>query len=327
MKLIYSKKLASRFIKRKKKNLDISLREFYEKRNQILIFRATGGLGDILVHRMIFEDLKKTAPDTQIIFACPEKFHDAVRDHPYIDELVDSTKIDANDYLIMHNTSNACCRYEVNMAPLSGKNRSDIWANHCGVSLKNHNMHIKLEDEVIEKARQNIAKARNTAGHSILFTPISAMLNKNLTPAQMEAVVKGLRKKGLFVWSSHTTPIPELARLKVPVLQGSIRTWMGYVYNADYVLTVDTAGFHMAGGLGKPMTAVFTFTDGKVYGRWYKNWVLVQKHRDDGDWDCGPCYNWPDCPRSKKNPKPCLSEITPQMILKGVDEMLKRHPK
>jgi ADP-heptose:LPS heptosyltransferase len=326
MKLIRSKKLSSRFTKIKKRKTDYTLREFYEKRGTVLIFRAVGGLGDILVHRMIFEDIKALIPDGNLVFACPRKFHEAVRDHPCIDELVDSETVDTNQYIIMHNTSNACCRYEVTISPLSDKNRSDIWANHCGVRLKHHNMHIKLEDEIIEETKQEIEAVRNSDGPRVLFTPISAMYNKNLTKSQVTEVISGLRRRGLFVYSSHTIPIPALERLQVPVLSSSIRKWMGYVYNADYVVTVDTSTFHMAGGIGKPQTAVFAFTDGKVYGRYYKNWTLVQKHRDDGNWPCGPCYNWPDCPKTKNNPKPCLLEITPTMILAGIDKMLKSHP-
>jgi ADP-heptose:LPS heptosyltransferase len=316
----------SRLIKKRKEKIDLSLRSFHEKRNSIVIYRANGGLGDILVHRMIFEDFKRLMPDAKVVFACPQIYHQVVADHPYIDELVDSATVDLNDYLISYNTTNACCRYEVRMAPFSGKNRSDIWANHCGVDLQSHNMHIKLEDSLIEETKKEIQAKRNGDGPAVLFTPISAMVTKNLLHDQVEGVVWGLRERGFFVYSSHTHPLPILQKLEVPTLIGSTRQWMGYVNAADYVISVDTAAFHMAGGISKPCVGIFSVVDGKVYGRWYKNWVLVQKHRDNGDWDCGPCYNWPDCKKCKQLPKPCLTELSVDMILRGFDELVDKHP-
>jgi hypothetical protein len=81
----------------------------------------------------------------------------------------------------------------------------------------------------------------------------------------------------------------------------------------------------LAGELKKPLVGVFTFADGKVYGRYY-DFVLVQKHRDNGDWDCGPCYNWGNCTKTEKVPKPCLTEITAEMIIEGVDKMFDKWP-
>jgi len=305
---------------------DFNLREYYEKRNSILIIRGNGGLGDILVHRMLFEDFKRVMPDAKMCFACPASFHQAVVDHPYIDELLDSATVEAGKYVQAYNTSNACARYELAVAPLSGMNRSDIWANHCGINLTNHEMHITLEKEIKELAKEEVEAHRDSHGSAVLFTPISAMLNKNLVRKQIVEVVNALRSKGLYVYSSHTTSIPVLQDMGVPVLKGNIRQWMGYVDAADYVISVDTATIHMAGGIKKPLTGIFSFTDGKVYMKYYPTAELVQKHRDDG-WDCGPCYNWPTCKKTKANPKPCLTEITVEMIMKGVNKMLMRFPK
>ena len=127
------------------------------------------------------------------------------------------------------------------MSPMSDKSRSDIWANHCGVELQSHNMHINLEEEYILEAKREIEKYRNFDGPSVLFTPVTAMCNKNLLPYQIRGVVQGLRERGLYVFSSHFHPITELSNLKVPTLMGGIRKWMGYVHNADYVISTDTA--------------------------------------------------------------------------------------
>lgn len=319
------KKLMARLIQKKAKAGPMSLRQFYEKRDKVLILRSNGGLGDILVHRMMFEDFKRIHPGCHLTFACPQIYHEAVRDHPYLDEVLDCEKVDASAYLASYNTTSACCRHEIKMSPFSGKNRSDVWANHCGVELQHHNMHINLESAIKDQSKRTVEAHRDRQGPSILVSPISAMVGKNLRGSQLEGVINGLRDRGFYVYATHTTPIPECTNLRVPVMSGNIRQWMGYVYAADYVLSVDTATFHFAGGIGKPLTGIYTFCDGKVYGKYY-DFILVQKHRDDGNWDCGPCYNWPDCPKTKHHLKPCLTELTPKMILDGVDKMIAKWP-
>lgn len=306
----------------------LNLRDFFNKRNKILVLRSVGGLGDIFMHRMMFEDIKRIMPDSETHFACPRQYHDAIIDHPYIDELLDCATIDRRDYIVHYNTTTACGRYEMKMAPFADKNRSDIWAAHCGLILSNHNMHIRLTDEEINRGKQLIEEKRNRDGPAVCIAPISAMENKNLLPHQLSGLVEGLKDRGCYPFGLHNHPIHTLMKDGTPCMYGiSIREWMGVLNQADYVVSVDTAAFHCAGGMGKPLVGIFTFADGKVYGKYY-DFFLVQRHRlDDPCWTCGPCYNWGACPKTKSNPKPCLTEITSDMILEKVDQMFKKWPK
>lgn len=333
-----------RLIQKQRKPPVWSLREYYQRRNKILIIRETGGLGDILMHRMIFEDLKLLMPDAKVHFALPTKYHAVVKkpdeidengkvikkyppDHPFIDKVLDSATVDPLEYVCYFNTTSACCRHEMRMSPYSGMHRSDIWANHCGIPLTRHNMHINLEDEYKEFGRQKLKQlTKDTKAPTVAICPITAMVVKNFTDSQMQGVVKGLRTMGFFPFGLHTKPIPAMKEIDCPVMYGlPIRQWMGMIEAADYVISADSAGFHYAGGIGKPLVGVFTFADGKTYGKHY-DFVLVQKHRDNGDWDCGPCYAWPSCPKTKAVPKPCLTCLTVPMILQGAKEMFDKHP-
>lgn len=279
------------------------------------------------MHRMFFKQAKEIMPEATIVFACPARYHDAVYDHPYIDEVIDAKTVNKYDYLISFNTTSSCTRHELTVAPLADKHRSDIWANHCGIIVEDHDMHINLEKEYKEKAKKRLDTLRGDhTGPVAVLCPISAMITKNLLEWQMKAVVDELRDRGCWVCGLHTQPIPELKKMNVPTIHGvRIREWMGYLDVADYVVTVDSAAFHYAGDRKKPMTGIFTFADGKVYGKYF-DFVLVQKHRDNGDWPCGPCYNWSICPFTRKVPKPCLTEICPSMLKKGINEMFERWP-
>lgn len=310
---------------RKKTPNILNLKEFSERNKKVLIIRETGGLGDILMHRMMFEDFKKIAPDIKIVFACLPQYINIVKDHPFIDEVVSSKDVDQSKFITCYTTTCACTRYEMSVAPKSGLHRSDIWAANCGVALQNHNMHFRLSKEVKDFGYSIIEKLRKGhKGPSVLLCPISAMIVKNLTKNQLLGTANFLRDSGCFVIGSHIRPITDLTEVGIDTVCGTtMPQLLGLVNAADYVVSVDTGQFHAAGGLNKPLTGIFTFCDGKVYSKYYQA-ELVQKHRDNGDWDCGPCYNWGLCPKTEKVPKPCLTEITTNMITDGIIRMFKR---
>lgn len=304
----------------------VTLKDFHELRRKVLIIRSVGGLGDILMHRMMFEDFKRVAPDIEVHFACPYQYHDAVKDHPYIDKVLNSADVNRTDYVLCYNTSTACGAYEMKIAPQSGMNRSDIWAAHCGLTLQHHNMHISLTEEEQAWGREQI-KALSPEKPVVLISAVSAMDSKNLQPNQLEGLVKGLEERGCTPIGIHTVPVPWFTKNGVPLLHGhSIRRWMALIHAAHYVVSVDSAAFHCAGGMGRPLVGVYTWADGQVYGKHY-DFFLVQRHRNlDPNWTCGPCYNWCECPKTKATLKPCLTEITPELILSAVDKMRDKWP-
>ncbi len=233
----------------------MNLVEFYEKRNKILINRAVGGLGDVLMHRMMFEDIKLLMPDCEIHYSCPIQYHDAVRDHPFVDVLLDPGQVERLNYIAHYNTTTACGRMEMRLAPFSAPNRSDIWASHCGFKLTRHNMHFRLTDEEKEAGRQTLDEHRDRDGPTVLVCPISAMENKNLLPHQLLGVINGLHKRGCYALGSHYYPIEVLEQNDIPTVgsRGKLRLWLAMIHEADYIVSVDTAAFHCAGGMNKQL--------------------------------------------------------------------------
>ena len=281
------------------------------------------------MHRMMFEDFKRVMPGCYLVWAVPQDYINIASNHPFVDEVVDCRKVKTEDYIISYNTTTACGRYEIRLAPMADKHRSDIWANHCGVLLTRHNMHLKIKTESQEWANAKIASISG-GKKTVLFSPISAQEGKNLDAGQMKVVVQYLKKRGytVFLSATHTNPIFDLQKLDVNTIWGTSQVqWAALVNAADYVVSVDTSTFHCAGGLGKPLTGIFTFIDGKVYGKYYK-FSLVQFHRDNGNWDCGPCFNWPNCPKCdpKEMRKPCATDITQQMLVDNLERMFQIWP-
>lgn len=306
------------------------LRDYHDRRNHVLVVRDVGGLGDILMQRMMFEGFKRVMPEAHITWAVPRQYIDAATNHPFVDAVEDCQTVDKSRFNVIYNITFACGRYESQIAPRADKQRSDIWSEHCGVVLSKHNMYLSPTPTDLEEARNILRpKLANPNAPVVAFCPLSAQVGKDLTVPVMTEVVTRLWAKGLNVVTVHNKRVPDLEKIGCPVTTGlGIRQWISVLAAADYVVSVDTSAFHCAGGLGKPLTGVFTYVDGKVYGKYY-DFVLVQKHRDNGDWECGPCFNWGACPKDKSaNPvKPCAREITGDLVMEGVESMLKRWPK
>ncbi|MCH7605484.1 glycosyltransferase family 9 protein [Patescibacteria group bacterium] len=299
----------------------LSLKDFYEKRNKILMIRSVGGLGDIIMHRMIFEDIKLLMPEAEVHFACPRQYHDAVKDHPLIDKLISIEDIDKSKYILSYNTTTACGRTEMRLAPHSGYHRSDIWANHCGIELTRHNMHFVLTNEEKEEGKRIIENVRDREGPSVLVCPTSAMVNKNLLDRQLLELTEGIRDRGLYPFGLHNHPLLILAKNDMPYISNiNIRQWLSVIHQADYVVSVDTATFHAAGGMKKPLVGTFTFTNAETYGKYYPTVELVQGHCPAG---YSGCYNWGVCPYIEDGPVvPCCSNISSESILKAFDKIL-----
>ena len=323
MTVISSRNLRKRIERSRPPNAKktLSIKDFYEKRNNIVITRGVGGLGDVLMHRMIFEDFKRLAPDIKLHFSCPKVYHDAVIDHPFLDKVLDVKAYDIQDYLVSYMTTTACGRYEMNLAPYSGLHRSDIWAQHCGLTLTNHNMHIQLTDEEKQKGRDLIESHRDRSGPSVMISPMAALHNKDILEGPLTGVINGLHERGYYVFGLHTKPIPTFMKNKIPSIAGiNLRQWLAIIHQSDYAISVDSAAFHAAGGMGKPLVGIFTFINAETYSKYcMETTELVQGECPKG---YAGCYNWGTCPFDK--PLPCQSNITAEQILASFNNLVQR---
>mgnify|MGYP000438007367 CR=1 FL=1 len=304
--------------------IPLTLRDFQKKRNKVLLWHDKGGLGDVIMQRMIFRDFKKLCPEMDLIFACLPEYIEAVKDHPDLSQVVDSRKVNTDEYCIHYNTCVSISdRYEHIHAPFCPEHRADIWAKYCGVDVSDHDMCFRLEEKVVARCRDRLETLRkHKSGPIIVFAPISKMAVKTLLPHQIEWIKEAAGNATLVVL--HNREAPQFKDLGIPVISdASVTEWLCYLQACDGVIAVDTAAFHAAGGLGKPLMGIYTFADGKAYGKYF-DFVLVQKHRDNGDWYCGPCFKFAECPKSNKPLKPCLTDLTKEEIQAGVREMFSR---
>ena len=304
-----------------KKNL-ISLKDFHLNRNKVAIYHHNGGLGDIIMLRMILQSFKYyLGSEIYLTLSCNKNYFDMVKDHPALDELIDVNYFNKNNYGQVYTTFK---KNHVDIPPKS-KHKSDYWANSkCGIHLISHDPCFKISQREIIKVKETI----NTNKPIVLFVPLTNNgSEKNLSKETIILTIKELQNRGFFVLGLYQESKNALNYLGVNpgydqvILTDNLNLWKSVVAAVDYVITIDTAVFHFAGCICKPMVGIFSWTDGKVYGKYF-NFELVQKHFDnEKDW-CGPCGNWCICPKDKiSNKLPCVHLTSYENIMDAFDRL------
>lgn len=306
--------------KLKPRESSIGIKKYYLSRNKICISRKCGGFGDILVARMIFEDLKKFNPEFEIIFAIPPVFHQVAASHPYIDKLIDCNENDQNDFISLYDITNICSGYEAVKRKNLDKHRADIWAESIGLKLDNHKMHLPKFDEHKAKIFDMWKKLGYKEGQKVLcITPKSAVQIRNLPDEMTKFLISKFTRDDVFIFLMNHIPV--LNFQDIPFCRGSNYTeTMAILSHIDGLISTDTGTLHCAGGYQKPILGIFNYTNGRIIGKYYDNITIVQKtDAHDKNWTCGPCNDYSRCPFEITNHiLQCTKEITTEMLEEGI---------
>lgn len=299
----------------------ISIKDHYFRRNKVLIKRRVGGFGDIVMQRMMIEDFSKTGLD--IFYCCPFPFIEMMRDHPYLKEAKEISQIKEEEYGIVYDITTICSTTESVLVDKNKKHRSDIWANYCGIELEKHETYLKSTPDSLNLYKEEIKKI-NPDNKKVIFLSAHATNNnfgeaKSLSEEQISQLVKKLKDLNYLIITASENNREIYNNLNIKQFTRiNPKQWISLIDACDIVVSVDTGSFHIAGALKKPLVGIFGFIDGKIYGKYY-NFVLVQKHRDNGNWPCGPCFNYHGCLKDKTNiKKPCITELTVDDIIEGL---------
>jgi ADP-heptose:LPS heptosyltransferase len=302
------------------------IKHYCSIKDKICIYRACGGYGDILMSRMIFEDLKKKYPHFHITYAVPQIYFQILKDHPFIDNVIDCAELDKNKYNAVFNITHSCLRYEVRTGKDCDKNRSDIWAESFGLNLENHNMYLPKLDNNKGHIISQFKKYGYQEGQKIiLFTPYSAVPTRHLISKHRQIIESLLTKTNAFCFCLHNAAV--LEKPKIPFIVGkNLIEAMSYVYFSDLVITTDTGHLHCAGGYNKPTLGFFNYTNGSIVGKHYKNLTVVQKtNENDSNWTCGPCNDIGKCPHSViNNTLKCYRDLPDELVENKTTEALNK---
>ena len=297
---------------------------YYNKRNKILLNCKIGGLGDVFLSRMLIKQIKNQIQSCILDFACLPIYFDAISDHPFLNKVFDSRIVKPEDYgleidISVKHTDIIERQESINCT----RSRVEIWSDMFNIS-KNFDMMLQIDSESEEKISQLFPKTKQKI---IGFCPISRMAIKSLSVQQQESIIKYLKSLNFDIIGIHNKKLEAFDKFNLKTATTlSVKELIALVSYCDYIISVDTSTFHIAGGLKKPLMGIFTYTDGYLYGKHYEK-VIVQKHRlHDPLWTCGPCYAKESCPKTNSPLKPCLTELKEQDFIQGIEKMFNIWP-
>jgi len=328
------KRITKRNVKIPSEN-EHSIESLMIKRNKILVFRKWGGIGDIINTRPLFKSIKDSCPGFHVTYAVPEKYHQILDDHPFIDKLIDCDEVDLNDYGYKVDISTDCGKYETFMSPFVDKHRSDIWAeNSLGIKLNDHDFRLSLDEELREKMRLDLfGKYGYDGDPKIVVFPRSASTSKDLIDETLFQFIEILKDKEYN--SCVIDSAERVANLNIPLISDlSMREFVHMLSIFDYVISVDTGPFHVAAALKIPTVGIFGWTDGKILSSYHPKVEIVQRHRDnreDHPWAAScPCWNWPVCVHKVRGkptiPLKCMESLNAEEIYQAFTELVSKYP-
>lgn len=310
-------------------------------RCDVLIINRTGGAGDILCARLIFEDLKKISKIGKNSFAIPRKYLPLIEDHPYIDlklAIEDLKQEDYNSYAFIKDITYTPDNLEYRMRPFITKNRSDIYADSIGINLENHNGHLTFTASEIEFALNFVKQYGENK--KVGIAPFTSHISKDLKLQLVEELVLWCQQREIIPLVFHNEDVNIKGTVIISGL--TLRQWMAVVFMLDAIVTTSTAMFWVAQLAQIPTVVIAGFEDALVFGKYHSNLKIVQRRavsnkksysttiqkqelkRFTGDWEFCPCWDVQKCAFKKwgEYPSFCLESIQINEVINPLSEIL-----
>jgi len=120
---------------RRLERLEEKVRNLEPHKMRILVWRNTGGLGDIIMQSVIARELKKAYPDSYVVFQVPEKYLAIPQRNKHVDEAqIANTPFMDEGYEKVIKLSDPCpaSMYEIKRKDIT-KTRIDLFLKAAGI--------------------------------------------------------------------------------------------------------------------------------------------------------------------------------------------------
>lgn len=258
----------------------------------ILVTRAMGGIGDILMMTPGLKALSRKYPDQEIHFAVPKAFHQLLAHNPDIVlKDINGAGLHQEDYFALYNlTECPASRVESATLPNVRKNRIDIFSAAMGVSKKLQDrvgrrpVYVITEEEKVWAVNffaehglvpQKCIAVQPCAADSYKDYPHMEKLVAYLAEVQPALVFHGSALRGF----DH----PQVLKID----NYSLRQSVALLSRCKILVAVDSAFVHIAAALDQRTIALFGPTNGDVFTLHCQHCTVVQGHYDDF---CTACW-------------------------------------
>jgi ADP-heptose:LPS heptosyltransferase len=279
----------------------------------ILITRAMGGIGDLLMMTPGFRALKQKYPDEEIHLAIPRRYFPLFENNPDVKVVdIENDELLHRAYKRWHNLTDCpAARVESRTAPKVKKSRIDIFASALGIGWwRLHQMNRKPVYVITQEEREFQKRfwiEHGLSGKTVIAVQLRSDEVYRDYP-HMESLVRRLSNR-FHVLVFDADPIEGLAGDCIMPIGGlPMRRAFALVAGCDAVIAPDSAFVHLAAALELPCVALYGPIDGKVRTRYYPLCIYLNAKDTLG---CLPCWRNDAIPCKLTNMRAsvCMTDI------------------
>lgn len=291
----------------------------------ILVTRAMGGLGDLLMMTPGLRALRKKYPQEKIHFAIPSAFFSLLEgndDFECID--IESASLQTAEYAKWYNLTDCpASRIESMEFPNIKSNRIEIFAAAMGINKKElaqsgYAPRYEISADECKAAEDYIASINPDNKKIIGIQPYSAETYRNWS--QIEELAVTLSQDSLVLVFNNEAIKGYQGNHIIKVVQ-PLRTSFAIVAQCDLIISPDSSFVHLAAALSLPAIGVFGPTSGQVIARHYLKSKPIMPNKTD--FPCSPCYRNENllCNLAGNRTSVCLAHIKPTDVLTAIEEL------
>lgn len=290
-------------------------REPRRQARRILVTRAMGGIGDILMMTPGLRALAAKYPHAEVHFAVPRNFHAVLEGFPQVRLIdIDNEPLRLSEYWRWINLTDCPAgRTEARQYPNVRTNRIEIFAKAMGVSKRNLGstagflpVYRVTPDETTWATTR--LQELNPHGLPVIgVQPFAADSYRNWP--HMEALVAELSRRHLVLVFHHERLTGFGAPNTIQIVE-PIRKSIALASRCEKLIVLDSSFLHFSAALGVPTYAIFGAISGKVRTRRYPNVRLFAPSKQE--FPCYPCWRHEHKPCHLTNGREsiCLRSIT-----------------
>ncbi|RMF58203.1 MAG: hypothetical protein D6748_09430 [Calditrichaeota bacterium] len=300
-----------------------------KKREHILITRAMGGIGDLLMMTPGIHTLKKKYPHKEIHLAIPKRYFPVFENNPDVVLLdIENDVINYPGYRKWFNfTDCPAARVETRTAPRVRKTRIEIFAEALGIGkwrLKRNGLLPRYFLTPVEKDfQQQFFHSHHLSDKKVIGVQLKADETYRDYP-HMEALVKLLSTK-YTVLVFDAQPIEGFDFPNVIKIDSySLREAFAIAAGCDAIIAPDSAFVHFSAAMNIPCIALFGPIDGKVRTKFYPLCTFLDARKRLGCISCWRNELIP-CKLTNMRPSVCMGDIHLEEIIAALKNIFKQH--
>jgi ADP-heptose:LPS heptosyltransferase/glycosyltransferase involved in cell wall biosynthesis len=279
-------------------------------KKRILVWRNSGGLGDIVMQSAIARELKIIDSNIYIVYQVPERYLSIPKHNPYVDETqISNIPFIGDGYDKVIKLSDPCPAsiYETKRKDIA-RSRIDLFLIAAGIDTKNKKLEYKITQEERDWAKDFINK--NTYLYNKKIGIGIRSYDKKRDWNKWDKLVKLYKDTTIFAFDHD----PKMDSIKgtVSVFGFPLEKVAAIIEQLDLIIGPDSGLLHLAGAIGTRVLGLFGPTNPFMRLNTYaSDWICLDNCKKQFCW-----YNY--CGNIK-----CINKISPKMVYNKSIKMIK----